>query len=113
MDERPLDHGDEIVRFGPLDRTSQIQLVRAEHQAFRRDREPADTIGLPHIQDDLFVHHQFIVQGQVIAVRIQMPFIERIDHDIPAQLLANSSPERIMERCTLLVVSEQFEELRD
>jgi len=89
MDERPSIMGTRLCVSVRSTVRPRYNWFRAQHQALLRDGEPTNAVGLAHVQDDLFVHHQLVMQGQVIAVRIQMPFFERIDHDISAQLLAN------------------------
>ena len=79
VDEQPqpadrraaFDHRHEVVGFGPLDRPAQVELVRLQHQPLGRNRHAADAIGLPHVEHDLFVDHQFVVQREVVAVGIE------------------------------------------
>jgi hypothetical protein len=84
-----FDHRHQVVRFGALDGASEIELVRAEHQPVRRNGQPPDTVGLAHVEHDLFVGHQLIVQRQVVAVGVEVRLVERIKDDVFPQLLAD------------------------
>src|SRR5262249_52162725 len=40
----PLEHGDEVMRFGPLHRPTEIKTIRIEHQSFGRNGVPAEAV---------------------------------------------------------------------
>ena len=71
------------MRLGPFDRAAQVQAVGIEHQPLGRNRVPPITIRPAHIEDDFLVRQQFVVQPQVVAVRIELLLDERIDDDVP------------------------------
>ena len=81
-------HGQAAI-FGPLDGAAEIELVGREHKAVRRDHDPLDPVALPHVEHDLFVGHQLVVQREVVAVGIQVRLDERVDDDVLAQAFAN------------------------
>ncbi len=77
--------------LGPLDCASQVESVGIEDQSFRRNRVTAEAIRAAHIEDDFLVREKFIVQAQVIAVRIELRLFKRIDDDV--------APKRRESRC--------------
>ena len=80
-----LDHRYQIVGLGPFQGSAQVELVGLQHEAFRWNRKTPHAVRLAHVQHDLFVDHDFIVQRQVIAVGIHLRLVERIDDDVAAQ----------------------------
>ena len=84
-----FDHRHEVVRLGPLGRAAQVQLLRREHQPFLGNPQPPRAVGLRHVEHDLFVGQQLVVQRQVVAVGVQPRLIERIDDDVAAQVPDN------------------------
>ena len=85
----PFDHRHQVMRFGPLDRAAQIQLVRTEDHSLGGNFNPPHTVRFPHVEHDFFVRHQLVVQRQVVAVGVEVPLIERIDDDVLPQLASN------------------------
>ena len=89
-DRRPaLDLRHQVVRHGPLGRAAQVELVRAEHQPLVRNLDPPHAVGLGHVEHHLFVDHQLVVEREVVAVRVELRLVERIDDDVGAQSFAN------------------------
>ena len=54
-----------------LDRSTEVNLARAEDHPFVGNAEPAKSVWLFYVQNNLFVHKQFVVESQVVAVGIQ------------------------------------------
>ena len=79
-----LDHRHQIVRFGAFDGAAQIELIGLQHESLGRNLHPPHAIGLAHVEDQFLVDHQFVVQGQIIAVGIKPRGIERLENDVPA-----------------------------
>ena len=78
----PLNHGNEIFRFGTLDRTPQVQPMRLKYQSGFRNFHSPCAIGLFHVQNDFLVRHDLIVQGQVVAVGIDSIRQIRVNFDV-------------------------------
>ena len=38
-----------------------------------------------HIQHDLLIHDQFVVQAEIVAIRIEQVVVKRLDDDVVAQ----------------------------
>ncbi len=68
---------------------AEIELARLDHEAVRRDVDTSNSIGFAHVELDFFVDHQLVVKRQVVAVWIQLSFVERVDLDIRAELSPN------------------------
>ena len=80
-----FDQRHEVVRLGALGRAAEVELVGAEHEPLRRDRDPPHAVGLGHVEHDLLVDHQLVVQREVVAVGVERARVERIDHDVAAE----------------------------
>ncbi len=87
-----FDHGYQLVGFGHLDRAAQVQLVGIQYQALGRYRQPPHPVGLPQVQDHLFVGHQLVMQREVVAVGVQPLLFKGLNHQIVPQTLANFVP---------------------
>jgi hypothetical protein len=53
------------------------------------NRNPPHAIRLPHVEHDLFIDHDLVVQREVIAVGIEVRLIKRVDDDVRAEMLLN------------------------
>ena len=45
----------------------------------------AEAVGPAHVEDDFLVRQELVVQAQIVAVGIQLRFVERIDDDVATQ----------------------------
>jgi hypothetical protein len=77
------------VGLRPLDRPSEIELIRGEDEPFFGDLHPLHPVALPHVEHHLLVDEQFVVEREVVAVGVELRFVERIDEDVAAQLPAD------------------------
>ena len=75
------------MRLGPLDRPPQIELVRVKNEAFLGNLIATQPIRSLHVEDDLLVNQQLVMQTEVVAVRIEQLFIERIDDNVTTESL--------------------------
>ena len=82
----PFDHGYQIMGGRVLNGSSQVKLVGSQDKSLGGNRYPADTIRESHIQHNLFVGQELVVQRQVVAVGIEVVFIKRIDVNVGIQL---------------------------
>lgn len=87
-----LDHGNQVVGLSALNRAGQVDLIGAEHQTAIRDLQPPVTIGFLEIQHHFFVHQELIVQGQIVAIRVELPFIEGTDADVCSKTFFDLCP---------------------
>lgn len=75
------------MRLSPLHRSSEVQLIRIQHEAVFRDRVASQPVRPPHVEHDFFINKQLVMQPKVVAVRVQQLLIERLDNDVLVELL--------------------------
>src|SRR5262249_30037409 len=80
-----FDLWDEVVRFGALGGAAEVELVGAEDKSFRRYDDAADAVRLGHVEDDFLVDHQFVVEGEVVAVGVERLGVEGVDLHVAAE----------------------------
>ena len=71
-----------VVRLSAFDSSSQIQLVRLQHETFFGNRVPTEPIRPVHVEDNFLVDQQFVVETKVVAVRVNLLLTERVNHDV-------------------------------
>ena len=49
---------------------------------FTTDRNPPHPVRLGHVQNNLLVDHQLVVQRQIVAIWIDLRLVERVDQNI-------------------------------
>ena len=82
-------HRYQVMGFGPLHGSREVKLVRAEDHSIGRNLDTPHPVHLSHVQHDFLVDQQFIMKCQVVAVRIQVFFLERIDKNRITKPTAN------------------------
>lgn len=74
-----FDHGNQIVGFGMLDRSSQIKAIGLQNHARLGDLHSSNPIAFLHVQDDLFVGHDVLVKCKVVTVWVKVFRAERVN----------------------------------
>ncbi len=68
----------------------------ADNQSFFRDFNAPVAVRGFDVQHHFFVHKQFVVQSQVVAIGVQLGFAKRIDLDVRSKRFLISCPDKIM-----------------
>src|SRR5262249_15999945 len=81
-----LDHWNEVMRLGSLAAAAEIKLLRRENEAFFGYAQPPGAVRRRHVEHNLFVGQQLVMQRQVVAIRVEPRIIIRVDDDVVAQI---------------------------
>ena len=88
-DERPSSMGTKLIRSGEFRRSSEIERLRLQFVPFVGYPNGLSGVSLLHIQNVGLIHHEFIGQGEIVAVRIQPGRIERLDDEVSSDSLVD------------------------
>src|SRR5262245_33929627 len=82
-----FDHGNVVVRLSAFGGAAQVELLRSENEAVFRDANSPSAIRSSHVEHDLLVRQQLVVQRESVAIRIEVRHVERIDDNVAAKVL--------------------------
>lgn len=68
--------------FRVFDSPPEIDLPRAQDNAFVRNRDPAKAVGLFRVEHNLFVNQQLVMQRKIVAVGIEAILLEGSDTNV-------------------------------
>ncbi len=73
---------DEVLRFGVLDRSSEVEHAGLQSQTLGGDFDSAISVRTGRIENDFLVDEQFVIQRKVVAVGVQTRGIEGVNYEV-------------------------------
>ena len=73
------------MRFGAFDGAAEVEFLRREDEPFFGNADAPRAVGLRHVQNNLLIRQQLVVQREVVAVRVQARRMKRVDDDVAIQ----------------------------
>lgn len=81
-----FEHGDVFFRLGEFHGSSEIETTAFQDESVVGNDDPLGGVRLFHVEYRVGIDKQFVVQGEVVAVGVELGIVKRVDKNFRTEL---------------------------